>query len=187
MDENSRVAKSTARAKSRFQIYRASQAVDADSELIELTGITSVDEQGIARAIEAGFGDGAVVKQLFADPVSGFSLTYAWLKKGYMLPRHSHNTDCAYFVISGEAHLGTEILRTGDGFFVPAEHLYQYSAGPEGVEVMEFRAAISFNMRFSGNSAQFWARAANIAAANRDQWRAGPVPVVAQAVVGAGR
>jgi hypothetical protein len=46
--------------------------------------------------------------------------------------------------------------------------------------VMEFRTATSFNMRFSGNSEQFWARAAGVAAANRDQWRNSPRPAVAE-------
>lgn len=171
-------------AKPQFAIYRARDAKDVDAELMPYEGVNEVDAAGIALAGEAGVGEGAVVKLLFSDPLSGMSLTYAWLKANYQLPRHSHNADCAYYIVSGEAHLGTEVLKAGDGFFVPADGLYVYQAGPEGVEVVEFRTAPEFHIKFSGNSAKFWGRMAKISAENLDQWRNGPVPPTARRYAG---
>ena len=69
----------------------------------------------------------------------GFSLVHVWFKANYPLPRHSHDSDCMYYVISGEAHMGNQVLRPGDSFFIPAEAPYVYTAGPDGVEVLEIR------------------------------------------------
>ena len=170
--------------KPQFTIYRARDAKDVDGELMPYEGLNDVDTAGIAAAGEAGVGEGAVVKLLFSDPLSGMSLTYAWLKANYQLPRHSHNVDCAYYIVSGEAHLGTEVLKAGDGFFVPKDGLYVYQAGPEGVEVVEFRTASEFHIKFSGNSARFWSRMAAISSANLDQWRDGPTPPTARRYAG---
>lgn len=155
---------------SRFRIFRASEAAMLDEHHMPTENVTPVDEAGIAQSGAAGAGDGAMAKLLFADPASGLSIGYVWFKPGFVLPRHSHDADCAYYVISGEAHLGTEVLRAGDGFFVPAGHNYQYTAGPEGVEVLECRNATHFNLRLSGNGAAAWRRIADAALANRDRW-----------------
>lgn len=156
---------------SRFQIFRAEQAQAMDEHNMPSENITAADLAGIAQAGPAGAEEGAMARLLFADPVSGMSIGYVWFKANYMLPRHSHNADCAYYVISGEAQLGSEVLRAGDGFFIPSGHNYQYSAGPEGVEVLEFRNAPQFNIRLSGNGEAVWGRIAAIALANRDHWR----------------
>lgn len=156
---------------SRFRIFRAEQAKDMDEHNMPSENITATDLAGIAQAGPAGAAEGAMARLLFSDPVSGMSIGYGWFKANYMLPRHSHNADCAYYVISGEARLGTEVLRAGDGFFIPSGHNYQYSAGPEGVEVLEFRNADQFNIRLSGNGEAVWGRIAAMALANRDHWR----------------
>jgi quercetin dioxygenase-like cupin family protein len=172
-------------AQQRVRIYRAVNAPEVDNEIMPQVGLNETDRDGIAKAVEAGVGEGAFVRLVFADPALGISLTYAWLKQGYPLPRHSHNADCAYYVISGEAHFGTEVLKAGDGFFVPAGTLYQYSAGPAGVEVMEFRTAESFHIAFSGNKDSFWSRMARISAGNLDAWRNGPQPEAVRRFLGA--
>jgi hypothetical protein len=170
-----------------FRIFRAADAIEADGERVELVGLTDADGQGIAAAAQAGLAEGAIVKVLFSDQASGVSITYAWLKSHYALPRHSHDADCAYLVLSGEARLGSEVLTTGDGFFVPAGHLYQYAAGPQGVEVVEFRTAATYNMRFSGNGERFWSRVAEISEKNREAWRTEGVPAIARALASAGQ
>jgi mannose-6-phosphate isomerase-like protein (cupin superfamily) len=164
-----------------FRIFRAADAIEADSEHVELVGLTDADGQGIAVASQAGLALGAIVKILFSDQASGLSITYAWLKSHYALPRHSHDADCAYLVLSGEARLGSETLTTGDGFIVPAGHHYQYAAGPAGVEVIEFRPAATYNMRFSGNGERFWSRVAEISEKNREAWCAEGVPAIVKA------
>lgn len=169
---------------SRFRIFRASDAEVLDDHNMPHENITPVDAAGIAQSTAAGAGEGAFAKVLFADPASGMSVGYAWFKPGFILPRHSHDADCAYYVISGEAHLGTEVLRAGDGFFVPSGHNYQYTAGPEGVEVLECRNAARFNLRLSGNSAAVWARVTAAAQANRDHWREMDLPPAAARMLG---
>ncbi len=168
-----------------FRIFRARDAVDVGNEVMPMEGMNEVDLSGIAKAVGAGVQEGSIVRLLFADPVSGMSLAYAWFKPNYVLPRHSHDADCAYYVISGEARLGTETLKAGDGFFVPSGHMYQYVAGPEGVEVMEFRTAASFNMLFSGNKEAFWDRMAKVSADNLEGWRAMDAPVAVRRFNGA--
>jgi mannose-6-phosphate isomerase-like protein (cupin superfamily) len=162
--------------KHRIQVFRAA---DGTNLSMPQEGVTPADEIGIAQAYSAGLGEGSVVKSLFSDADSGISLSYAWFKSNYMLLRHAHNVDCAYYVIAGEVHLGTEVLKAGDVFFVPANQLYQYSAGPEGVEVLEVRNASNFNIRFSGNSAAVWGRISAVAAANLANWRTEPRPTAA--------
>jgi hypothetical protein len=121
-----------------------------------------------------------VVKLLFEEPTTGVSLTYAWFKAHYLLPRHSHNADCTYYVVSGEAQFGTETLRAGDVFFVPRDTLYSYQAGPDGVEVLEFRTAVHFDFRFSNLGKAFFDRAARIAEENLPAWREQAPPPAAR-------
>jgi hypothetical protein len=96
-----------------------------------------------------------------------------------VLLRRAHDDDCTYYVISGEVYLRTEVLKAGDVFFVPANQLYQYTAGPDGVEILEVHNATQFNIRFGGNSAAVWARIAAVAAANRPAWREAAPPAAA--------
>jgi hypothetical protein len=168
---------------SRFRISRAEQARDMDEHSMPAENITATDLAGSPRPAPPAPRRAAMARLLFADPVSRMSVGYGWFRANYMLPRHSHNADCADYVISGEAHLGTEVLRAGDGFFIPSGHNYQYSAGPEGVEVLEFRNADHFNIRLSGNGEAVWERIAAMALANRDYWR-GQTPPPAAARMG---
>lgn len=93
----------------------------------------------MARAIAPG----SVVTPLFFEKkMDGMSLVHAWFGPGFPLFRHSHPKygDCLYYVVAGEAHLGNRVLKAGDGFFVPNGAPYRYTAGPDGVEVLEFRS-----------------------------------------------
>ncbi len=118
----------------------------------------------------AGFGTGGVVKVLAREP-GGFSLVHVWFKANYPLPRHSHDADCMYYVISGAAIMGRQTLRAGDAFFVPADAPYQYTAGPEGVEVLEVRLGVDqFDMQIPDASAQRWQAMLDTTVANRDRW-----------------
>lgn len=93
----------------------------------------------MARAI----GPGAAVTPLFHQPgPDGMSLVHAWFGPHFPLFRHSHpkHGDCLYYVVAGQVIMGSRVLRAGDGFFVPNGMPYKYRAGPDGVEVLEFRA-----------------------------------------------
>ena len=73
-------------------------------------------------------------------------------------------------MLSGSLLLGARTLHKGDGFFVPAEAAYTYEAGPEGVEVLEFRNVTRFHLKFAGNEPAHWARMAAAVAANGAAW-----------------
>ncbi|CAN7267789.1 hypothetical protein LJR225_001305 [Phenylobacterium sp. LjRoot225] len=167
-----------------MRIFRANDAVALGMEMMPLDNVSEADAQAMSGPTSPEEQIGAFVKVLYADEAVGISVAYSWFKPNFILPRHSHNADCAYYVISGEAHLGTEILRAGDGFFIPAGGNYQYAAGPEGVEVLEFRTAAQFNMRLSGNSEAAWRRIAENAAANHQRWRSEPPPLAAARMMG---
>jgi quercetin dioxygenase-like cupin family protein len=100
----------------------------------------------------------------------GYSIVRAWFAPGYLLPRHSHSADCAYYVTAGELLLGRQVLGTGEGFFVPKDHPYSYEAGRSGVEVIEFRRATTFNIRFVDDEEKRWTTVFNRAKANETEW-----------------
>lgn len=172
------------RTGAQMKIFRATDSVALDVEMMPLENLSETDTLAMSGPTSPEGQIGAFVKVLFADQARGLSVAYSWFKPNFILPRHSHNADCAYYVISGEAHLGTEVLRAGDGFFVPADHNYQYTAGPDGVEVLEVRNAPQFNIRLSGNGEAAWRRFTESAIANRERWRA-LVPPPAAAAMGA--
>jgi hypothetical protein len=153
----------------RFRVYRAADAPDySETSCMELAGLTPAILDGIERVRDAGIDQGNVVRLLFAMP--GMSLTYAWFKSGFPLPLHSHNADCLYYVIAGSLRLGTEDLGPGDGFFVGRDVPYTYKPGAQGVEVLEFRTADSFDIRFMGKTKAYWDRTAATLDARQAAW-----------------
>ncbi len=104
----------------------------------------------------------------------GFSLVYLYFKPNFPLFRHKHEDDCMYFIISGSAIMGNRTLRAGDCFFVPALAPYVYTAGPDGIEVLEIRHNVDpqwgFTLIITENSE---GRLEEVRAAiedNREQW-----------------
>jgi quercetin dioxygenase-like cupin family protein len=117
--------------------------------------------------------DGARTTVLFkGEGPDDFSLVHAWFGAGYRLPRHSHSADCLYYVVQGEAHMGSRVLKAGDGFFVKAEAPYTYTAGPEGVQVLEFRSCTAFDMKVRDQTAEQWRPIMAAAMANHERWLA---------------
>jgi quercetin dioxygenase-like cupin family protein len=133
---------------------------------------------GLARMMESGYASGSELRCLFRsqDP-KGFSLTHVWFKANFPLPPHSHDSDCLYYIIAGEIRMGTRTLRAGDGFFLPAGAGYSYTPGPEGVELLEFRATSRFDIKISDGSPQFWDRLVGICETNRSLWDVQQPPV----------
>ena len=102
----------------------------------------------------------------------GFSLTHAWFKADYVLPRHSHSGDCMYYVVSGELSMGAQTLRAGDAFFLPSDAPYAYQAGPDGVEVLEIRRGLSsFDMQVPDGQRNRFEALAAAAIANGERWQ----------------
>ncbi|MFC5752426.1 cupin domain-containing protein [Actinomadura rugatobispora] len=142
----------------------------------------SIDDDGmmsaprIDKAVHAEYDtsplrDGQRVTVLFkGHGPDGFSLVHAWFGAGFRLPRHSHSADCLYYVISGELTMGTRTMKAGEGFFVQAEAPYAYTAGPEGVEVLEFRTSTSFDMKVYDQTVERWKPIVEAMRANHPQW-----------------
>jgi quercetin dioxygenase-like cupin family protein len=102
----------------------------------------------------------------------GYSIVHFRVEPACILPTHSHNVDCLYYVLSGSAVMGTRVLGPGSGFFVPANKRYGYQAGPDGVEVLEFRHATSFDMNITESSPARWTAIIDRAKAASDALKA---------------
>jgi hypothetical protein len=156
---------------------------EADAPTLHEAGVmedhsSTAANAGLAQMFAAGLEDGYVLKCLFRSPdPNGFSLTYAWFKSHYPLPLHTHDSDCLYYVISGEIQMGDAVLGAGDGFMLPKDSVYSYRAGPDGAEVLEFRDSSRFDITIRDGSAQGWERLAAICAANRTLWKSQRPPL----------
>jgi quercetin dioxygenase-like cupin family protein len=145
--------------------YRA-----ADAELLgdDTMSPPTIDPSVFEELDLSPIGGGSVVDVLFKG--DGFTLIRGRFKPGYRLPRHSHSADCLYYVVSGQAIMGSRVIKAGDGFFVKADAPYAYQAGPDGAEVLEFRAATSFDMRIFDQTADAWRPVVAAAVANQARW-----------------
>jgi len=151
----------------RMVVFYGKDAAEVEPERMPREGIDDSVRAGLAKVALTREEPGEKTLLVFSEPgEEGFSLVYAWFKSDYLLPRHSHDSDCLYYVAAGELRIGSHVLRKGDGMFIPKDHAYGYQAGPEGVEVLEFRNATRFNLFFKGNDEAYWDR---IAAMFRDR------------------
>lgn len=165
--------------RSKMALFYEADAPPLDETGMMRYGPVDDDVAAASRALyEAGVGDGAVLKQLLRHSgEGGFSLVYIWWKANYHLPRHSHDCDCVYYVISGQVLMGSKVLGAGDGFYVPADHPYGYRAGPEGAEVLEFRHSTEFDFVFH-EKAEGFAPIIDAVRANAARWAADVVAPV---------
>ena len=104
----------------------------------------------------------------------GLSVVYLFFKPNFPLFRHQHDVDSLYVVISGSVvdFMGSEVLQPGDCFSVPARTPYYYTAGPEGVEVLEIlRDADTVTVMYVDNPDGRVEEAQDAVRANADAWR----------------
>ena len=104
----------------------------------------------------------------------GLSVVYLFFKPNFPLFRHQHDVDSLYVVLSGSAveFMGTEVLRPGDCFSVTAGTPYYYTAGPEGVEVLEiFRDADQVTVIYTDDRDGRLEQAEEAVRANREAWK----------------
>ena len=156
----------------RMTFYRMADAKALGHDEMPFVGIDEGVMKGFARMAEAKAGEtGARTLTLFKEPGDqGMSLVYAWFKGGFVLPRHSHDADCLYYVIGGSLQMGSVKLGPGDGVFIPADDAYTYEVGPAGVEVLEFRNATRFHLKFKNNDDAHWGRQVAARNENMDRW-----------------
>ncbi len=87
----------------------------------------------------------------------GFTMLIAYIKPGYIFPRHSHDSDCLYYVQSGTVIMGSKTMTSGDSFLVPKGVIYGYEAGPDGAEVLEIRYGVSsYTSDMPDQSPKYW-------------------------------
>jgi len=162
-----------------MEMFRAANARELSPEVMPIEGMDESVAAGFAKIMAGGTPPeaGAAGSLLFREPGrQGLSLAVVRFKSGFVLPRHSHDCDCLYYVTAGALKLGSATLRKGDGFFIPASQAYSYEAGPQGVEVLEFRNATEFNFEFKQNDAAHWDRVATAIRTHAAAWPTEPVP-----------
>lgn len=165
-------------AAKKLVVFRLRDGLDPEKAGTEIMVPPPADQEAaIGKCLEAGIDAGADTRVVFSG--YGFSLVHCWFKPGYMLPRHTHDSDCVYYVIGGSLEFGTERLGPGDGFFLPADTVYAYTAGEDGVEVIEFRATESFDLKLFTNQA-FWTKALAVTRERHTSWTTAERPSRAQ-------
>lgn len=130
------------------QAYELDQALaEQVAEGFDISALAEKFGEGPAREklvdMLKAIGPGVSTTMLFSQPgPNGMSLAHVWFGADFPLFRHSHPRfgDCLYYVIAGEIIVGRRHLGPGSGFFVPNGMPYKYTAGPAGVELLEFRA-----------------------------------------------
>ena len=138
-----------------FEVFRARDAADyVEGGTMDVQPMADAQMAGMMALAQHGMLEGSQVKLLYSRP--GLSLTYCWFKSGYALPLHSHSADCLYSIIAGSLKIGTEELGPGDGFFLGTDVPYAYTAGPEGVEVLEFRTSDKFDFKTLAKGKTYW-------------------------------
>jgi quercetin dioxygenase-like cupin family protein len=139
-----------------------------------MMSMPTMDPEAPEQLTEWALSGGHVVKVLFRqEGENGMSLVWSWFGPNYVLPRHSHDADCLYYVVSGEARLGNRRVSAGGGFFVPAGAPYAYAAGPDGIQILEFRGVSSFDMQIT-ESLSRWDRILEVVRANKEEWQEAP-------------
>jgi mannose-6-phosphate isomerase-like protein (cupin superfamily) len=91
-------------------IYPASKAVNNNVTGFRGEGRSTPEVNAVMQdLLELGYKSGVKSMCLFrqSEEEGGYSAVLVWGKPNYPLPRHSHMSDCMYFVISGSATMGT--------------------------------------------------------------------------------
>jgi hypothetical protein len=136
------------------RIYRAAEASDLASSGFGAGGDFEAQpelEEVATELVQASGSDSRLLVRQTPEE-GGYSLLYLWFKPNFPLFRHRHEDDCMYVVLSGSAVMGNQTLRAGDSFFVAAYAPYSYTAGPDGVEVLEIRHSVEkFTTIFATN------------------------------------
>jgi mannose-6-phosphate isomerase-like protein (cupin superfamily) len=159
-----------------IRIHRA-----ADAPLLEESGAVTSDFAGNEElrdtAVTLAATDCSISRLLVHQPADegGLSIVYLFFKPNFPLFRHMHDVDSLYVVLSGEVvgFMGEETLRPGDAFTVKAGHPYYYTAGPEGVEVLEiFRDRDQVTVIYTDNPDDRLEQAEQAVRTNIDAWKA---------------
>ena len=158
-----------------FEIYRAAEARDyGEHGIQEIVDPSPAVIEALTQFVREGAGAGQEVTMAYSRP--GFSLTKVWFKSGYPLPLHSHSGDCLYHITAGSIRIGEDTLGPGDGFFVESDVPYTYEIGPDGVQVLEFRATDQMDIKFRSKGKAPWDKIITRLRERRAAWESEPPP-----------
>jgi hypothetical protein len=90
---------------------------------------------------------GHEVKVLFRHADDAMSLVWSRFAPGYPLPRHSHSTDCLYYVVSGEARVGARRIAAGGEVAEPGVDPLDAPLGEAPVVLDQLRAGAAPSSR----------------------------------------
>jgi len=162
--------------RARMKIFRA-QGEPLAEDMMHPEALDAEGAAAYAQAAEAGMHQGHEIRCLYRSPMpDGPSLCRMWLKSGFVTPRHRHDTNCMYYVLAGELRLGNAVMAPGEGVYVPQGTVYSIEAGPEGLDLLEFRTDTRFNVEYTGNDDAFWGHFLGAVAANAAEWPDQPRP-----------
>lgn len=65
---------------------------------------------------------------------------------------HSHSEDEIIFIVSGQIRLGRKLFPEGTAIAIPADRLYTFTPGPEGMRFVNFRAAKPSEIQFANGA-----------------------------------
>jgi hypothetical protein len=165
-----------AKKRRRIKFFRGSEAVP-HNEVVEYGDLSDADAAGLKTLAEAGFKDGVEVVCVFRDPdPGGMSVCLGWFKSGFPVVRHSHDSDCLYYIVGGEIRMGSTVLGVGDGVLIPANHPYSFEPGPEGVHLIEFRNTNRTDIRLAEHDPSRWLQLAEQVKTRRGFWQAERTP-----------
>lgn len=166
---------STAGTSGGVRIYRAAQ-----SPLLHESGAAKSDFGGHEHLREVATrlagSECSTSRMLVHQPAAegGMSVVYLHFKPNFPLFRHMHDVNSLYVVVSGSVvdFMGEGVeLRPGDCFAVEAGNAYYYTAGPEGVEVLEiFRDADEVTVIYVDNPEGRLEQAEKAVRDNADSW-----------------
>lgn len=153
----------------KFRIFRNADAVDMrESGRVTYSNLDAERELALRQIQDAGGEEGSETEHIFS--AGGMSLGRVWFKSGFPLILHSHDSNCLYYITAGSLRLGTNVLGVGDGFFVPADVPYAYTAGDEGVELLEFRNAEGYDFKLASRSSKYYQRIAQVLTSRVPIW-----------------
>ncbi|KHK91443.1 cupin domain-containing protein [Novosphingobium malaysiense] len=160
----------------RFEIFRG-----ADAPTLEECGCMTYegDAPNLA-AMQPRFAEATQARGEYNDVPyrrPGMSLARLWFKSGFPLPLHTHDCECLYYIVAGSVRMGSETLGAGDGFYVGADVPYSYTAGPEGVEILEFRNTDSFNIKVKDKPVEAWEKTVEVMRDASSRWDGENPPV----------
>jgi len=158
-----------------FEVFRRSDYRDyGEPGLQEIVDPSPTMAAALGQFVRDGGEAGQKVQMAYARP--GMSLTHVWFKSGYPLPLHSHSGDCLYYIVAGSIRVGRDELGPGDGFFVSSDVPYTYETGPNGAEVLEFRATDKMDIRFIARDQASWTKTVDKLRERGPAWASEPRP-----------